>query len=59
MKQVAMFRLKCVGCHAVEDRPAEECREQPFCKKCYMPMVLERVSIKVARKKKGTKPHAG
>jgi hypothetical protein len=30
----------------MEKRPAGECVEMPFCKACYMPMVLEEVSIK-------------
>ena len=37
------FVLRCVGCHTLEERPAEQCIEMPFCKKCYMPMVLEEV----------------
>ena len=41
--EVPTFTLKCVGCKTTEDRPASECREQPFCKKCFMPMVLEKV----------------
>jgi len=41
--KVPTFTLKCVGCNIKEDRPAAECREQPFCTKCYMPMVLEKV----------------
>ena len=40
---VPTFTLKCVGCSMTEDRPAAECREQPFCTKCYMPMVLDKV----------------
>ena len=44
-----MFKLKCVGCETVEERPAEECLEQPFCLKCYMPMMLIEVNIKCQR----------
>lgn len=44
--QMTTFKLKCVGCKAIETRPAAECREQPFCKLCSMPMVLEKVTTK-------------
>lgn len=40
----AMFTLKCVGCGKIENRPASECHEQPFCNDCYMPMTLEKVT---------------
>ncbi len=44
--KVPTFTLKCVGCGIKEDRPASDCRgEQPFCNKCYMPMVLEKVKV--------------
>lgn len=43
--KVPTFKLKCVGCGEVESRPAEECREMPFCAKCNMPMTLEEVSL--------------
>lgn len=46
MTQTATFKLRCVGCKAIEHRPASECREMPFCEKCSMPMVLEEVSVK-------------
>ena len=49
MKRKATFKLKCIGCKMIERRPAEECREQPFCKKCLMPMVLEEVAIRGGR----------
>jgi hypothetical protein len=42
----AKFKLRCVGCCMVEERDADDCREQPFCNKCYMPMVLEKVTVK-------------
>ncbi len=43
---MATFKLKCVGCKMVEMRPAEDCRgDQPMCNKCYMPMVLESVTV--------------
>ena len=42
--KVPTFTLKCVGCKTVENRPAAECREMPFCTKCYMPMLLEKAS---------------
>lgn len=42
--KVPTFTLKCVGCKIVEDRPASECREMPFCKECFMPMTLEKAS---------------
>lgn len=41
-----IFVLRCVGCNAKEERPAEDCVEQPFCKGCYMPMFLEKVIAK-------------
>jgi hypothetical protein len=41
----ATFKLKCVGCGTIEKRLAAECREQPYCKKCFMPMVLEEVKV--------------
>lgn len=44
-QQKATFKLKCVGCGCVESRPAEECREMPFCNKCNMPMTLEEVKL--------------
>jgi hypothetical protein len=44
-EQAATFKLKCVGCHTVETRPAAECQEQPFCKKCFLPMTLEEVAM--------------
>jgi hypothetical protein len=47
-----IFKLKCVGCGCTEERPAENCRDQPFCEKCYMPMTLERVSVKTTKKAK-------
>jgi len=40
---IVTFSLKCVGCGAKDTRPAEECREQPYCKKCYLPMVVDEV----------------
>lgn len=52
----ATFKLKCVGCKMVDERPAEDCRnadgDPPMCNKCYMPMVLESVSIKPDKKAK-------
>jgi len=46
------FKLKCVGCGYVEERPANDCREQPFCDKCYMPMTLESVESKSVQRRK-------
>lgn len=46
MSQTATFKLRCVGCQTIETRPAHDCHEQPFCNRCYMPMVLEEVSVK-------------
>jgi rRNA maturation endonuclease Nob1 len=43
---VVTFKLKCVGCGTIEDRPAAECREMQFCNKCNLPMLLEEVSIR-------------
>lgn len=43
--KVPTFRVKCVGCGMVEDRPASECVEMPFCNKCFMPMTLEEVKL--------------
>lgn len=43
--QVASFKLICVGCRDKETRPASECTEQPYCKKCFLPMVLDEVTI--------------
>lgn len=51
MGQVAAFKLKCVGCAMVETRPAADCTEQPFCNKCFMPMVLLEVSIREKKEK--------
>ncbi len=36
--------LKCVSCKAKEVRPAMPV-EMPFCAKCGMPMLLEKVSV--------------
>jgi rRNA maturation endonuclease Nob1 len=41
----ATFKLKCVGCGKVEKRPADQCKEQPFCA-CGMPMVLQQVKVR-------------
>jgi hypothetical protein len=49
MTTVTTFKLKCVGCKAIEYRPAEDCREMPFCK-CGMPMILEEVKIRPAKR---------
>lgn len=51
MTQQTTFTLKCVGCGKKDNRPASECTEMPFCDKCYMPMVLEKVSIKQGGKR--------
>lgn len=48
------FKLKCVGCKMIEERPAEDCRDdQPMCNKCYMPMTLESVIYHAGKKPKG------
>ena len=49
-----IFRLKCVGCGVVENRDAEKCKGDlpPFCDKCYMPMIVEHVSVDLAHKPK-------
>ncbi len=44
--RTAMFSLRCVGCKIRETRPAEDCKEQPYCNKCSMPMILEKVSTR-------------
>ena len=49
----AKFKLKCVGCGTVEIRDAEQCKEQPFCDKCYMPMTLESVEVREAGPARG------
>jgi hypothetical protein len=51
----ATFKLKCVGCGAIDRRDAEECREQPFCTKCYCPMILESATVNLKPKRKGTR----
>jgi len=54
----AKFTLKCVGCGMVERRDAEQCRDQPFCNKCYMPMTVTDVSGSLrtpAKRKAGRK----
>lgn len=53
MSQVATFTLRCVGCRLIADQPAAACREQPFCPECFMPMMLEKVSIRHEEKGKG------
>lgn len=59
MTQVATFTLKCVGCNKVEDRPAAGCREMPFCNDCFMPMVLQEVSIWPGKERaKGNEPRS-
>jgi hypothetical protein len=47
------FKLKCVLCGKVEDRPADECRgnDPPACSMCFGPMTLERVTAKQGRKR--------
>lgn len=45
-KQQTTFTLKCVTCGVIETRPASECHEQPFCKKCYGPMLLTGATVK-------------
>lgn len=41
------FKLKCVGCGKVENRPADDCHsEMPICGVCYMPMILQTVTTK-------------
>lgn len=42
----ATFKLVCVSCGAKDERPAEKCKEQPFCEKCYSPMILDCVTVK-------------
>lgn len=48
MKQTATFRLKCVVCGKVETRPAEQCKEQPYCNCCGGPMILEEAAVKTS-----------
>jgi len=50
MAQAATFKLQCVSCKTVEDRPASECKEMPFCDHCFMPMVLIEVEVKNGRR---------
>lgn len=54
-KSTAFFKLKCVQCHKIEERPAEECKgeDMPYCKTCHMPMTLEGVVYHVGRKPEG------
>lgn len=49
------FKLKCVGCQMVEDRPATEIERDdvPYCKKCYMPMTVQSVIYHQGKKPKG------
>lgn len=46
------FKLKCVGCQMVEQRPASEIERDdvPYCKKCLMPMTVQSVTTKNERK---------
>lgn len=45
-KKGAWFKLKCLRGHK-DTRPADECRGEnnPECKECFMPMLLEEVVI--------------
>ena len=54
MTQQVAFKLKCVGCGAIEKRPAADCRgeDPPFCSKCFMPMVLMAIKNETRKKAK-------
>lgn len=44
------FVLKCVGCKHEEERECKTVTEQPYCEKCYQPMVVKSVILnKVVR----------
>ncbi len=51
------FKLKCVGCKMIEERPAAACKnddgDPPMCNKCYMPMTCEKVIYHAGKKPKG------
>lgn len=49
MMSAATFKLVCVSCEAKDERHAEDCKEQPFCEKCYSPMILDRVTVRARR----------
>lgn len=40
-----IFVLQCVTCKAIEQREVKDVREQPFCEKCYMPMITKTVIL--------------
>jgi hypothetical protein len=40
-KLYSIFVLECVTCKAVEQRQTKDVTEQPFCDKCYSPMVTK------------------
>ncbi len=46
--KLASIVLKCLGCKAKEKR-TEMPRNQPFCPKCGMPMLLEKITAKGAK----------
>lgn len=51
------FKLKCVGCGMVEERPAAAVKnddgDPPMCETCFMPMVCLSVVYHQGRKPKG------
>lgn len=51
------FKLKCVGCKMVEERPAAAVQnpdgDPPMCNKCYMPMTCEAVIYHQGKRPKG------
>jgi hypothetical protein len=43
------FKLKCVICGDKETRQLSHHDEQPFCSKCYGPMIVDKVTVKHSR----------
>lgn len=44
-KLYQIFVLQCVGCKAIEQKQTKDVHDQPFCSKCYMPMVTKSVIL--------------
>ena len=40
-----IFVLQCVSCKAIDQRETKNVTEQPFCEKCYSPMVTKSVIL--------------
>lgn len=44
-KLYQIFVLECVSCKATEQRETKTVTEQPFCEKCYSPMITKTVIL--------------